>query len=193
METLANLPVLLFASPQQWDDWLDEHHTQPHGVWLKIAKKDAGITTVSYAEALDGALCYGWIDGQKKAYDDTFWLQRFTPRRPKSVWSKINTDKAVQLMASGKMKPAGLREVEAARQDGRWDAAYQSQRNLTIPDDFRAQLDDNPQAKAFFDRLNKLNRYALCYRIEAAKKQETRKARIDTFIAMLANHEKLYP
>jgi uncharacterized protein YdeI (YjbR/CyaY-like superfamily) len=193
METLANLPILLFESTQSWDAWLGEHHAQPHGVWIKIAKKGAGATTVSYAEALDAALCYGWIDGQKQAFDDSFWLQKFTPRRRKSVWSRVNTDKALQLIESGRMKPAGLREVDAARQDGRWDAAYQSQGNLTIPDDFLAELDRQPEARAFFETLNKVNRYAICYRIETAKKPETRKARIDKFIAMLAANEKIHP
>lgn len=193
METIANLPILLFASPREWEEWLGEHHAQPHGVWLKIAKKGAGATSVSYAEALDGALCYGWIDGQKKAYDHVFWLQKFTPRRPKSIWSRVNTDKAQQLIESGRMAPAGLREVDAARQDGRWAAAYQSQGNLTVPDDFRVELEKHPEARAFFETLDKANRYAICFRIETARKPETRQARIATFIAMLVNKERLHP
>jgi uncharacterized protein YdeI (YjbR/CyaY-like superfamily) len=192
-ETLANVPILLFESLQGWEEWLDEHHTHAQGVWLKIAKKGTEGLSVSYADALDGALCYGWIDGQKKSYDDAFWLQKFTPRRPKSVWSKVNTEKVTQLIESGKMKPAGLREVDAAKQDGRWDAAYRSQSNLTIPGDFRVELETHPQAKEFFETLNKLNRYAICHRIETARKPETRKARIDRFIAMLADHKKIYP
>lgn len=193
MEALDNLPILFFASPQAWEAWLDEHHAQPRGVWLKIAKKGAGIASVSYAEALDAALCYGWIDGQRRSYDDSFFLQKFTPRRAKSVWSQINTQKVEQLVAAGRMKPAGLREIEAARQDGRWAAAYQSQKNLTVPDDFLAELDAHPEARAFFETLNKVNRYAICYRIQTARKPETRKARIDKFIAMLEAGEKLYP
>lgn len=193
METLANLPILLFASPREWQEWLAAHHAQPHGIWLKIAKKGAEVTSISYAEALEEALCYGWIDGQKKAYDDAFWLQKFTPRRPKSIWSRVNTDKALQLIESGRMAPAGLREVDAARQDGRWAAAYQAQSNLTLPDDFRAELERHPEAKAFFETLNKANRYAICFRIETARKPETRQTRIATFIAMLANKEKLHP
>ena len=193
IETLANLPLVLFDSLQEWEDWLDAHHAQPQGVWLKIAKKGAPVSSVSYADALDAALCYGWIDGQKKPYDSAFWLQKFTPRRPKSGWSKINTGKATRLIEAGTMKPAGLREVDAAKQDGRWDAAYESQSNLTIPDDFQVELDRHPQAKAFFDTLNKVNRYAMCYRIATAKKPETRKARIDKFIAMLAKGEKIHP
>ena len=192
-ETLAGLPILLFDSLQEWEGWLDAHHTQPQGVWLKLAKKDAPVASVSYAEALDGALCYGWIDGQKKPYDSAFWLQKFTPRRSKSGWSKVNTGKAIRLIEAGKMTPAGLREVDAARQDGRWDAAYESQSNLTIPDDFQVELDRHPQAKEFFGTLNKVNRYAMCYRIATAKKPETRQARIDKFIAMLTNGEKIHP
>jgi len=193
MEMLANVPLLLRESPLDWEHWLEEHHASPHGVWLKIAKKDAGGISVSYAEALDAALCHGWIDGQKKPYDDTYWLQKFTPRRPRSVWSKVNTDKATRLIESGRMRPAGLREVDAAKRDGRWDAAYQSQSKVTVPDDFQLELERHPQAKAFFDTLNKLNRYAICHRIETAKRAETRKARIDRFIAMLLANEKLYP
>ena len=193
IETLANLPLVLFESLQEWENWLDAHHAQPQGVWLKIAKKGTPVSSVSYADALDTALCYGWIDGQKKPYDSAFWLQKFTPRRPKSVWSKVNTDKAARLIEAGAMKPAGQREVDAAKQDGRWDAAYEPQSNLAIPDDFQVELDRHPQAKAFFDTLNKVNRYAMCYRIATAKKPETRQARIDKFIAMLAQGEKLYP
>ncbi len=193
MDTLTTLPLLLFASQHEWEEWLAVHHVEPKGVWLKIAKKGSERPSVSYAEALDGALCYGWIDGQKKAYDDAFWLQKFTPRRPKSLWSRINTEKAMQLVASGRMMPAGLREIDTAKKDGRWDVAYGSQRTLTIPDDFQAELDRHPQAKAFFDTLNKVNRYAICFRIETAKKPQTRQARIETFLAMLVRNEKLHP
>ncbi len=193
MEMLETLPIVFFDSYLAWEDWLREHGGEPQGVWLKIAKKGTGQPSVSYADALDVALCYGWIDGKKKACDDTYWLQKFTPRRPKSVWSKINTDKAMQLIASGRMTPAGLREIEAAKTDGRWDAAYSSQRTLTTPDDFQQALDQHPRARTFFDTLNRANRYAICYRIETAKKPETRRGRIDRFIAMLAREEKLYP
>jgi uncharacterized protein YdeI (YjbR/CyaY-like superfamily) len=193
MEMIADLPVLLFASPREWEEWLGEDFAQPQGAWLKIAKKGAGATSVSHAEALELALCHGWIDGQAKPYDETFWLQKFTPRRRASGWSKVNTEKALQLIKSGRMQPAGLREVEAAKQDGRWDAAYAPQSKATVPDDFQSELERNPQAKAFFATLNKLNRYAIYHRIETAKKAETRKARIDKFITMLANNEKIYP
>jgi uncharacterized protein YdeI (YjbR/CyaY-like superfamily) len=193
METVDDLPALQFASPQAWEDWLDEHHTQPQGVWLKNAKKGSGISSMSHAEALDIALCYGWIDGQRKPFDDRYYLQKFTPRRPKSVWSQVNTQKVERLIEAGRMKSAGLREVEAARQDGRWAAAYRSQSNMTVPDDLLAELDKRPEASAFFETLNKANRYAICYRIEMARKPETRRARIDKYIAMLVAGEKLYP
>jgi uncharacterized protein YdeI (YjbR/CyaY-like superfamily) len=161
-------------------------------VSLQIAKKGSGATSVSYAEALEVALCYGWIDGQKLPLDGRFWLQRFTPRRPKSVWSRINTQKAEALIAQGKMQPAGLKQVEAAKADGRWAAAYASQRSAAPPDDFLAELDKNPRAKAFFATLNSVNRYAIYYRIQSAKKPETRDARIAKFLAMLADHQKLH-
>jgi len=193
MDTLAGLPILLLESQDAWEEWLDTYHAQSQGVWLKIAKKDSTIVTVSYTEALEEALCYGWIDGQKKSYNHEVWLQKFTPRRPKSIWSKVNSDKVTQLIASGRMKPAGLKEVNVAKEDGRWDAAYESQRNFTIPDDFQAELDSNARAKAFFETLNRQNRYAICFRIQTAKKTVTRQARIDKFIAMLNNNEKLYP
>ncbi|HLQ33101.1 MAG TPA: YdeI/OmpD-associated family protein [Chloroflexota bacterium] len=159
---------------------------------LQIAKKGSGATSVSYAEALEVALCYGWIDGQKLPLDGRFWLQRFTPRRPKSVWSRINTQKAEALIAQGKMQPAGLKQVEAAKADGRWAAAYASQRSAAPPDDFLAELDKNPRAKAFFATLNSVNRYAIYYRIQSAKKPETRDARIAKFVAMLADHQTLH-
>jgi len=161
-------------------------------VSLQIAKKGSGATSVSYAEALEVALCYGWIDGQKLPLDGRFWLQRFTPRRPKSVWSRINTRKVEALIAQGKMQPAGLKQVEAAKADGRWAAAYASQRSAAPPDDFLAELDKNPRAKAFFATLNSVNRYAIYYRIQSAKKPETRDARIAKFVAMLADHQTLH-
>ncbi len=193
MDTIGTRPIVLVASQHAWDDWLATHHAASQGVWLKIAKKGTNPPSVSYAEALDSALCYGWIDGQKKAYDDRFWLQMFTPRRPKSGWSRINTEKVMQLIASGRMMPAGEREIDAAKVDGRWDAAYSSQGTFTPPDDFQQALDRHPEAKEFFDTLNRANRYAICYRIETAKKPDTRRARIDHFIAMLERKDKLHP
>jgi uncharacterized protein YdeI (YjbR/CyaY-like superfamily) len=191
--TPSDLPVMLFAHQSDWIAWLDEHHAISAGVWLRIAKKASDLQSVSYAEALEAALCYGWIDGQKKTYDESAWLQKFTPRSKKSLWSKINRDKAEALIESGHMKPAGLTEVERARQDGRWNAAYDSHSSATVPSDFQAALDRSPEAKAFFATLNSQNRYAILFRIQTAKKAETRDKRIQQFIRMLEQHEKLYP
>src|SRR5919106_3373463 len=149
----ADYPILPFESKKKWVDWLAKQHDKSTGVWLKLAKKDSGIASVNYEEALEFALCYGWIDGQKKGFDDKYWLQKFTPRRPKSIWSKINTEKAERLIASGEMKPAGLKAVELAKQDGRWDVAYASQKNISIPEDFQSALDQNKKAKVAFDKL----------------------------------------
>ncbi len=193
MKTSTDLPMMQFESAQQWEDWLRENHATSPGVRLQIAKKGSDYNTLTYAEALDVALCYGWIDGQKQALDDNFWLQRFTPRRPRSAWSKVNTEKAAALIAQGRMQPAGLKVIEAAKQDGRWDAAYESQSRAVVPEDFLAALDKNPKAKAFFATLTSVNRYAIFYRIQTAKKPETRRARIEKFIAMLNENQKLYP
>lgn len=188
----TDLPIQSFASKTKWAEWLAKQHDKSAGVWLKLAKKDSGIPSVTYDEALDVALCYGWIDGQKKGFDDKYWLQKFTPRGPKSIWSKINTEKAERLIAAGEMKPAGLKVIEAARQDGRWDAAYSSQRNMSVPEDFQAALDKNKKAKIFFTTLNSANRYAILFRIQTAKKAETRAKRIQQFIEMLGRGEKLH-
>jgi uncharacterized protein YdeI (YjbR/CyaY-like superfamily) len=193
MKNADNLPTLSFESQESWEAWLEENHSHSKGIWLKIAKKGTGIPSVDYAEALDAALCYGWIDGQKGALDNEYWLQKFTPRRPKSKWSKINCGKALALIAEGRMQPAGLRQVELARADGRWEAAYDSQSRITIPADFQAELDKNEQAREFFNTLNSANRYAILYRIQEAKKPETRSARINKFIEMLVDQQKLYP
>ncbi len=193
MTNADNLPIISFATQQEWEVWLAEHHTDTHGLWLKFAKKGTGIASLSYAEALEGALCYGWIDGQKAAFDDQYWLQKFTPRRPKSIWSKVNCDKATVLLASSRMHSAGERQVELAKADGRWETAYESQSKITVPDDFQRELDNNPKAKEFFTTLNSVNRYAILFRIQTAKKAETRSARIQKFIEMLANNQKLHP
>jgi uncharacterized protein YdeI (YjbR/CyaY-like superfamily) len=185
--------VLLFKEPQEWTAWLEQHHADSSGVWLRLAKKASALRSVSYAQALDVALCYGWIDGQKKSYDESSWLQKFTPRGQKSLWSKVNREKVQTLIANGAMRPAGLRAVEAAKQDGRWDAAYDSQRRSAVPDDFQAELDHSPKAKAFFATLNSANRYAILFRLQTARKPETRAKRIQQFIRMLENHEKLHP
>jgi uncharacterized protein YdeI (YjbR/CyaY-like superfamily) len=188
----VDLPILPFASQKKWTDWLAKQHGKSAGVWLKLAKKDSGILSVTYDEALDAALCYGWIDGQKKGFDDKYWLQKFTPRGPKSIWSKINTKKVERLIASGEMKPAGLKVIELAQQDGRWDAAYSSQKNISVPDDLQAALDGNKKAKAFFGTLNSVNRYAILFRIETTKKAETRARRIQQFVEMLERNEKIH-
>jgi uncharacterized protein YdeI (YjbR/CyaY-like superfamily) len=187
------LPVTSFESTDAWDAWLAAHHAGSPGLWLKIAKKGAAGTTISYSEALDVALCHGWIDGQKGRHDDEYWLQRFTPRKPGSKWSKINTERAAALIESGRMRPAGLREVERAQADGRWEQAYESQSRVTVPEDLARALAANERASAFFATLDSANRYAILYRIGTAKKPETRAKRIDTFVAMLSEHKKIHP
>jgi uncharacterized protein YdeI (YjbR/CyaY-like superfamily) len=187
------LPVMTFESIDAWDAWLAAHHAGSPGLWLKIAKKGSAGTTISYSDALDVALCHGWIDGQKGRHDDDYWLQRFTPRKPGSNWSKINTERAAALIASGRMRPAGLREVERAQADGRWEQAYESQSRVTVPDDLARALAANERARAFFATLDSANRYAILYRIRTAKRPETRAKRIDTFVAMLSEHKKIHP
>lgn len=193
MKNSDNLEIMSFDTQQDWEAWLKEHHADTKGVWLKISKKGASSPSVSYAEALDGALCYGWIDGQKAPFDDKYWLQKFTQRGARSIWSKVNCDKATALIAEGRMQPAGLRQVELARSDGRWDSAYESQSKVTVPGDFQRELDKNQKAKDFFNTLNSANRYAFLFRIHTAKKPETRSARIQKFIEMLSQHQKLHP
>ena len=191
MTRAADLPILPFESQKKWADWLARQHDTSTGVWLKLAKKDSGIPSITYEQALDAALCYGWIDGQKKGFDEHYWLQKFTPRGRKSIWSKINTEKAERLIASGEMKLAGLKAIEAAKQDGRWAAAYASQKNISVPEDFQAALNENKEAKAFFGTLTRANRYAILFRIHHAKKAETRARRIRQFVEMLAKGETL--
>src|SRR5262245_61177505 len=189
----ADLPIMPFERQKDWAAWMDKNHAKSAGVWLKLAKKASGIKSVTYDEALEVALCYGWIDGQRKSFDETSWLQKFTPRGPKSIWSKINTEKALRLIESGRMKPAGLKAVEGARRDGRWDAAYDAQSKAVAPADLQAALDRNAKAKAFFATLDSRNRYAILHRIHTAKKAETRAKRIEQFIRMLEKKEKIYP
>ena len=188
----TDLPTLPFATKNKWADWLARHHGKSGGAWLKLAKKDSGIPSVTYGEALEVALCYGWIDGQKKGFDDKYWLQKFTPRGPKSIWSKINTVKAEKLIASGEMKLSGLKTIEAAKQDVRWDAAYESQKNISIPEDFQVALDKNKKAKAFFATMKSSERYSFLFRIHTAKKPETRAKRIQQFVEMLERNEKIH-
>jgi uncharacterized protein YdeI (YjbR/CyaY-like superfamily) len=192
MAKSTELPILPFANKKKWADWLAKQHDKSAGVWLRIAKKGANIPSVTYEEALDVALCYGWIDGQKKGFDDQYWLQKFTPRGPRSIWSKINTEKAERLIASGEMKPAGLKAIEADKQDGRWEAAYEGQKRISVPEDFQAALDKNKKAKAFFETLNSVNRYAILFRIYNAKKPETRARKIQQFVEMLERGEKIH-
>jgi uncharacterized protein YdeI (YjbR/CyaY-like superfamily) len=188
-----SLPVVSFDDTHAWDAWLAAHHADSAGVWLKIAKKGSGGRSISYSDALDVALCHGWIDGQKGRLDDDYWLQRFTPRKPGSRWSKINTERASELMSAGRMRPAGLREVEHAQADGRWEQAYESQSRVTVPEDLARALAANPRARAFFATLDSTNRYAVLYRIGTAKRPETRANRIATFVAMLGEHKKIHP
>jgi uncharacterized protein YdeI (YjbR/CyaY-like superfamily) len=184
---------LLFRDQQAWLSWLRKNHATSSGVWLRIAKKGVDARSVSYQEAVDAALCFGWIDGQKKSDDERYWLQRFTQRSEKSIWSKINREKASRLIELGQMTAAGLREVERAKRDGRWDGAYDSPRNAAIPADFQAVLDKVPRAKAFFATLDSRNRYAVLFRIQTAKKPETRARRIKQVAEMLSRHEKIHP
>jgi uncharacterized protein YdeI (YjbR/CyaY-like superfamily) len=193
MATTESYPTLSFDSQAGWEEWLAEHYADAKGVWLKIAKKETGISSVNYAEALDSALCYGWIDGQKAALDTTYWLQKFTPRGRKSGWSKVNCQKAEALIAAGRMQTAGLYQVEAAKVDGRWEAAYESQRTMGVPEDLQIELDEHPAARAFFETLASANRYAVLYRVTTAKRPETRAAMIIRLVEMLERNEKLHP
>jgi uncharacterized protein YdeI (YjbR/CyaY-like superfamily) len=188
----TELPVLPFASKKRWSAWLAKQHGKSSGVWLQLAKKDSGIPSVTYEEAVDVALCYGWIDGQKRGYDDKYWLQKFTPRGPKSIWSRVNTEKAERLIASMEMQPAGFKAIEAAKSDGRWEAAYASQKNISVPADFLAALDQNGKAKAFFSTLKSAERYSILFRIRTAKRSETRAKRIQQFVEMLERNEKIH-
>jgi len=182
-----------FETQAGWEAWLEEHHGDADGVWLRIPRKGSGITGVDHATALESALCYGWIDGRAQSLDDTHWLQRFTPRRARSRWSAVNRRKALDLIERGRMRPSGLREVERARADGRWEAAYASQSTAAVPDDLRAALDAAPGAGDFFAALDSRNRYAIPHRIEEAERPATRAARIEKFVAMLAEGRKLHP
>jgi uncharacterized protein YdeI (YjbR/CyaY-like superfamily) len=187
------LPVIAFATEADWEAWLMANHGTSKGLWIKIAKKASGVTTIDYAQALDGALCWGWIDGQKGALDKQFFLQRFTPRGPRSKWSQINRDKVSALEAQGRMRPAGIAEVERAKADGRWDDAYEPQSRATVPDDLQAALDADPAAAAFFATLDRVNRFSILFRLRDAKKPETRARRLAQFVQMLAEGRKIYP
>ena len=181
-----------FASAGELEAWLEEHHATAGELVVQYPKKGTGIATVSLPEALDLMLCFGWIDGIRRGLDDTWYLQRYTPRRARSKWSKINVAKAEKLIAEGRMRPAGVAEVERAKADGRWDAAYDGQAAMQVPDDLRAALDADPEAKAFFDSLSATNRYAILFRLHDAKRPETRARRLETFMAMLRRRETLH-
>lgn len=185
-------PVLSFDTTSDWRAWLDTHHATTDGIWLRIYKKDSGITKVNYDQALDEALCYGWIDGIVHKYDAKSFIQKFTPRRKRSTWSEINKGHIARLMRLGKMHTSGIAEVDRAKKDGRWDAAYGSPANTTAPEDFLARINKNPKAKEFWERINKTNKYAMIWMVNNAKREETRMRRIDKFVAMLERKEKLY-
>jgi uncharacterized protein YdeI (YjbR/CyaY-like superfamily) len=184
--------IVLFATPEDWVTWLAQHHATSEGLWMRLAKKGCGLQSVTYAQALEVALCYGWIDGQKRGDSEQAWLQRFLPRSAKSIWSKLNREKAMALIACNRMKPAGLAAIEAAKEDGRWAAAYDSPKGAKVPDDFAAALSANPRAKEFFATLNGANRYAVLFRIQTVKKAETRARKIQEFVRMLARYKRIH-
>lgn len=185
-------PIIAFASGAEFDQWLEENHADHAGFWMRIYKKDSRQFSITYGEALDAALCHGWIDGQKRSGDAKSWLQRFTRRGPRSIWSKINTGHVERLMREGRMKPAGLAAVQAAKADGRWQAAYGSFRTFEMPADFNEALSLKPKAAAFFATLNKANSYAIYHRLTTAKRPETRARRLGEFIAMLDRGQRLH-
>lgn len=191
--TKRDLPIIAFKTQKAWETWLASQPGTSKGLWLKLAKKSSGIASVSQPEAIETALCYGWIDGQLDAFDDDYWLIRFTPRKPKSKWSDKNRAKALQLIKQGRMKPAGMDEIERAKADGRWDAAYAPQSTAAIPDDLRAALEKSKKARDFFETLDSRNRYAILYRIHTVKKADTRAQRIAKYVSMLSRGETIYP
>jgi uncharacterized protein YdeI (YjbR/CyaY-like superfamily) len=193
MEPSPGDPVLPFATPEAFERWLAKHHAKATVVWIRHAKKTSGESSITWTEAVDVALCYGWIDGQSRALDERYYLQRYTPRRVRSLWSKINRDRVARLIASKRMQSAGLAEVERARADGRWDVAYDSPRTAKVPPDLSRALALRPKAKASFATLDATNRYAILHRLMTAKKPETRARRIEAFVAMLEGGKTLHP
>ncbi|MBL7493941.1 YdeI/OmpD-associated family protein [Frankia sp. AgB1.9] len=189
----ADLETVAFESTEAFEVWLGERHATSPGIWLKLRKKSPGVSALNYAQAVEVALCFGWIDGQKDKLDDEWWLQRFTPRKQGSRWSKINCARVATLIEQGRMRPSGLAEVERARSDGRWEAAYDSASTARVPDDLAAALAASPPAAAFFETLDRQNRYAILYRIQDVKKAETRARRVEKYVAMLAQGQKIYP
>jgi uncharacterized protein YdeI (YjbR/CyaY-like superfamily) len=188
----TDLPIVAFGSAAEWEDWLEANHADSRGVWLRIAKRDSGLDSVRYPEVLDVALCFGWIDGQRRAGDEHTFLQRMTPRGPRSRWSRINRDRADELAAEGRIRAAGRARMEEARADGRWDAAYEPQSRATVPEDLREALDANPAAREAFAGLDSRNRYAILYRVQDAKRTETRARRIGQYVTMLAEGRRLH-
>jgi uncharacterized protein YdeI (YjbR/CyaY-like superfamily) len=191
-EMVPPLEPLRFSTPRAFEAWLRKNHASADGAWLLIAKAGAGEPTVTYPHAVEIALCYGWIDGQKKALDEQHWLQRFTPRRPRSLWSKANREKAQALVESGRMQASGMAEIVRAQGDGRWQAAYDGARTAVVPPDLQAALDARPAARSFFAQLDGANRYAVLWRIQTAKRPETRSKRIEDLVKMLARGEKIH-
>jgi uncharacterized protein YdeI (YjbR/CyaY-like superfamily) len=187
------LKVLAFSDSSEFESWLEREHQHLDGLWIAIAKKGTGVPSVTHPQALEIALCFGWIDGQRRAQDDIYFLQRFTPRKARSPWSKINRAKAEALIDSGQMRPAGVAEVERARKDGRWDAAYAGAKSATTPPELQVELDADPKAEAFFASLSSQNRYSIIYRINEAKRPETRQRRIAKYLEMLRNQETIHP
>ena len=185
--------MLSFSSAGEWWEWLELNHAKSDGLWIAIAKQDSGIESVRYPDVLDHAICFGWIDGRRERLDEERFLQRFTPRRSRSRWSRINREKAERLIESGLVRPAGVEEVEKARGDGRWERAYEPQRDAAIPDDLQRELDANPRAADFFAKLSAQNRYSILYRLGEARRAETRARRLDGFVAMLEAGETIHP
>jgi uncharacterized protein YdeI (YjbR/CyaY-like superfamily) len=193
LENKPDLPALSFSSQTEWRNWLEKNHSVSNGIWLQFYKKGSGTSTVVYAEALDEALCYGWIDGQLKRGDENFYFQRFTPRRKGSTWSKRNIEHVARLHSDGKMSASGIKEVEAAKADGRWDNSYDSQSNMTVPDDLLIELKKDPKTLAFWESLSKVNKYAIVWRIQTSRNQPLREKRMKTLLEMLARGEKIHP
>jgi uncharacterized protein YdeI (YjbR/CyaY-like superfamily) len=185
-------PIRAFRNQKDFSAWLEKNHGKSDGLWVRIARKDSGIKSITYTDALEVALCYGWIDALKLPENDETWLQRFLPRRPKSLWSKINRGKAMALIECGRMRPPGLAQIERARADGRWESAYDSPSRAEVPPELQSELDRNPKAKAFFETLDRVNRYAIIWRIQTARRGETKQRRVSSLIAMLEKGEKLH-
>jgi len=192
LKAQIEFPVIAFQSQNKWRSWLSKKHSLADGIWLRLYKKDSGIKSINHDEALDEALCYGWIDGQAKSLDEESYLQKFTPRRKRSLWSKRNREKVEQLIKDGKMHSSGLKEIDTAKSDGRWEMAYDSPKNMKIPDDFLKELSKKPEALAFFNTLNKTNKFSIGWRLQTAKKPETREKRIKTIIEMMQQGKKFH-